>query len=375
MREGCIGNCLLCGKCKDFTILDRFSTAGISVEPRGGYGAAIDIGTTTVVMALLDLSAGAVVARHSFMNPQRAYGPDVISRIGAANSGASEELRRLIGQSVASGVETLLKACGVGQIREIVIAGNTTMIYLLLGLPCESLGVFPFKPAYELEDRYWLFGCDTRIIPWFAAFVGGDITAGLLYVPKESRFLLIDLGTNGEMALYDRGRLTVTSTAAGPAFEGSSRGGGASGAIDGLARLVRQGAVSETGLLEGNCEFTQKEIRDLQLAKSAVRSGLEILLESAGLIYGELDAVYLAGGIGQTLDPDSAVTIGLLPRELKDKARPVGNASLGGAVALLLAPVRAAEEMRSLLTGFTEINLAEHARFTHLFMENMLFEV
>jgi len=202
--------------------------------------------------------------------------------------------------------------------------------------------------------------------------VGGDVMAGLLHVLREGkrRFLLIDLGTNGEMALADGYKLIVTSTAAGPAFE--SGRGGASGVIHTLAELVRGGIVDETGLLEGNAALTQKQIRDLQLAKSAVRSGLEILLAAAGLAYGDLDAVYLAGGIGQTMDVRDAVDIGLLPDALREKARAVGNASLGGAALLLRAPQAAAADMARLQTA-EEINLAEHPMFNDCFMEYMGF--
>ncbi|MDR1130993.1 MAG: ASKHA domain-containing protein [Oscillospiraceae bacterium] len=387
MREGCIGDCLACGKCESFSILDSFISSEISVEPRSGFGVAADIGTTSVVLALFDLASGKRLARHSFMNPQRRFGPDVISRIDAANRGHLKDLRRLITESVAAGIETLLTSAGVrpAQIADVTAAGNTTMTYLLLGLPCESLGVLPFKPAFELAEAYdfsGVFGlgdirCPLHVVPWLSAFVGGDIVAGLLHMPeaKQSRFLLVDLGTNGEMALYDKGKLTVTSTAAGPAFEGSAHGGGASAVLDDLAALVRAEYVDETGLLTSGAPelFSQKEIRDLQLAKSAVRAGLEILLDSAGLDCDAIDAVYLAGGIGQAMDVNSAVTVGLLPAGLGGKSRAVGNASLGGAARLLLAPVRTAADMEKLLAAAREINLAKHPRFNELFMEHMYF--
>ncbi|MCL2084974.1 MAG: response regulator, partial [Oscillospiraceae bacterium] len=319
--ERCTGNCLACGKCAGLPILDSFSACRQSQEPREGYAVAVDIGTTTVVLALLDLSAGSVAARHSFMNPQRVFGPDVISRINAANEGQLNELRRLITESVSEGLNELLASRGVRQVCDMAVACNTTMAHLLLGLPCESLGVFPFQPvsapagSYRYDELFKSprLDCAVRILPWVSAFIGGDVISGLLYaLPEEKRrFMLIDLGTNGEMALYNDGKLTVTSTAAGPAFEaalpGSVPGGkrdagrpaGASGAIRELARLVRTKTVDETGLLTGESVFTQRQIRDLQLAKSAVRSGLEILLEVSGMDYGSLEAVYLAGGAGQ----------------------------------------------------------------------------
>lgn len=381
--NACIGNCLQCGKCGIFSILESFSSQTCRLEPQDGYGVAVDIGTTSVVLALLDLSTGKSISRHSFINPQKIYGSDVISRINAANNGELEALRKVIADSITLGVKTLLKSCGTKQVKEMAIAGNTVMTYLLLGLPCESLGTFPFKPAYDLDEKYNYSDVfkssdlcfPVRIVPWFSAFVGGDVLAGLLYTLPlgKSRFMLIDLGTNGEMALYDNGSLTVTSAAAGSAFECCSHGRGASVVIDHLALLVRKGFVDETGLLSDNAPqiFTQKEIRELQLAKSAVRSGLEILLKSSG--GAEPYAVYLAGGIGQKLNPESAAAVGLIPPQLKCNVQAVGNASLGGAARLLLDPSRSASEMHTLLEAASEINLATHPDFNELFMQNMYF--
>jgi len=394
-------NCLTCGKCcaGNFSILDDFQVNSFSVSgPRNGYGIAADIGTTTVVLALLDLTSAKIIARHSFMNPQRAYGPDVISRIHAANEGHLADLRRLITESIADGIDTLLKNSFIKKIDEIVIAGNTTMIHLLLGRSCGNLGVFPFKTDFTLEKKYLYadvffsgsirIDCSVKIIPWFAAFVGGDITAGLLYVlqnvttltaqlPKSDRsFLLIDLGTNGEMALYNKGKLIITSTAAGPAFENSARGHivGASGVIHELAQLIRNEQIDETGLLKTaqGC-FSQKEICDLQLAKSAVRTGLEILLDSACMTHNDIEIVCLAGGIGQAIDVSDAAAIGLIPQELVCKTLAIGNSSLGGAVRALLSPEDAEKDMQTLLSNFIEINLAEHPRFNDMFTENMFF--
>ena len=392
MYDGCIRNCLVCGKCKSFSILDSFKQ-GRTHEPRYGYGVAIDIGTTTIVLALLDLSNGEILERHSFLNPQRIYGPDVISRISAANDGALDDLRRLVTRTVSEGAAELLAARNIQpeQIIDAAVAGNTTMTYLMLGFPCDSLGGVPFKPAFRLADRYRFadvfesegIDCPLRIAPWFAGFVGGDILYGLLYVQNHNhnqnhnynqnhkRFIMIDLGTNGEMALQDHSELIVTSTAAGPAFESGQ--GGASGVIHELARLVSNGIIDETGLLKGESVFTQKNIRDLQLAKSAVRSGLEILLETAGLAYKDFDAVYLAGGIGQAIDINDAVTVGLLPGEWAAIAGAVGNASLGGCVYLLNAPQRSEAIIGALLTAARDINLAEHPSFYDLFMEHMYF--
>ena len=397
MVNGCNGNCIACGRCATGPILDRFTESGRSITPRDGYGIAIDIGTTTVVLALIDLSAGKTTTRHSFLNPQRMFGPDVISRIDAANKGKCSELSQAIKDSVSDGITALLAAGKVspGDVVDISIAGNTVMIHLLLGFPCESLGVSPFTITHRLAARYdsaGLFGsscgvcCDVIIIPWMVAYVGGDITAGLIHVLPDSarRFLLMDLGTNGEMALYCDGRLIVTATAAGPAFEqpimsaGVREGiapafSGASDVIAALAALVREEALDETGLLQKEDVFTQKQVREIQLAKSAIRSGLEIILEAGGLGYDDLDAVYLAGGIGRWMNVKDAVAVGIIPPELEAKARPAGNASLGGAMALLTSPALATADMERLLLDVLEINLVQHPRFNEYFMEYMFF--
>jgi len=370
-------------------ILDEYRASGQPLTPRDGYGIAADIGTTTVVLALIDLSSGKAVARHSFMNPQRAFGPDVISRIDAANKGHLPEMRRMITDSISGGIAALLAAHGLspGDVVDIAVAGNTVMIHLLLGLSCESLGTLPFEIAHTLEKSYdsaKLFTpsrvrCNVRMVPWLAAYVGGDITAGLLCVAEQSEppFLLMDLGTNGEMALYESGQLTVTATAAGPAFEQSVAASklfqGASGVISALADLVRREVVDETGLLSNEEVFTQKQVRDLQLAKSAIRSGLEILLETRGYYYEDIETVYLAGGIGQGMNVRDAVDIGLIPKALEGKAIPVGNTALGGAAALLTSPEQAIANMERLLLLATEINLAAHPMFSEYFMEHMFF--
>jgi uncharacterized 2Fe-2S/4Fe-4S cluster protein (DUF4445 family) len=321
------------------------------------------------------------------MNPQRSFGADVISRIQAANEGKLEALRAAIAERLSGEIRSLLKARKVpaASLTDLVIAGNTTMIHLLLGLPCHNLGVAPFHIAHTLRALYpacALLGpdapdCRVRIVPWLAAFIGGDIAAGLLHAlggPSE-RFLLMDLGTNGELALYDRGELTITATAAGPAFEGSASGRTASEVLDEAWALLKNEWMDETGRLAEGApgDFTQKEIRELQLAKSAVRTGVDILLESADMPHEALDAIYLAGGIGQALKASSAIGLGLLPAALGEKISAAGNASLGGAARLLLCPERAAD-VEALGEKAVEVHLNLHPGFNDLFAENMFFE-
>ncbi|MDR0248887.1 MAG: ASKHA domain-containing protein [Oscillospiraceae bacterium] len=382
----CEGNCLLCGKCKGFAILDSYGEHTEGIEPREGCGIAVDVGTTTVVLALADLASGRCLSRASFMNPQRAFGPDVISRIGAANDGHLHTMKNALAEEMNKHILPLTERAGVTprEVTAAAVAGNTAMTYIMLGLPCESLGVLPFEPAFPVEPSYpfgHLFGecgvsAPTRVFPHLAPFVGGDITAGLLCALQEKagRFLLMDLGTNGEMALRDGGKLAVTSSAAGPAFE-QTCSGGASAALAELARLVRGGLVDESGLLQGDSAFTQAQVRALQLAKSAVRAGVELLMQKAGVDADGIDAVYLAGGIGQAIDVGDAVAVGLLPQTLARLARPAGNTSLGGAARYLAAPSRSDAVVAELTGAASHVNLAAHPRFNDLFMEYMGFDV
>ena len=337
---------------------------------------AADIGTTGVALALLDLSDGSAVARRGFLNPQRALGADVISRISAAVNGRAEELRQLITQGVARGARELLASANASpeRVRRVTVAANTVMAHLLLGLPCGSLGVYPFTPApmpNAAIDFEGVFGtgtginCPVRVIPWLGAYIGGDVTAGIAYVlhaRKSGRFMLIDLGTNSELALYDGGAVRAASAAAGPAFGAGS----ASRAVSELAQMIRGGLVDETGLLRERASgaLTQEEIRGIQLAKSAVRAGVEILTDGVP----PPDAVYLAGGMGQSLDVNDAADIGLLPFPLSEKARAIGNAALGGAARMLFEPYPNIETL-----NFTEVTLSAHPRFEELFMEHLRF--
>ena len=390
MSAICQKNCIECGKCTRALILEEFDTDLITITPRSGYGIAIDIGTTTVVAALIDLSDGTAVLRHSFLNPQRAFGPDVITRIEVSMKGKLDALRECISESISAGINKLILKHGIGadQIIDISIGCNTVMTYLLLGLPCQSLGVAPFKPAYSISPSYnsrELFpacdvNCEVQIIPWFGAFIGGDVTAGLAYLlfSGKKRFMLIDLGTNGEVALYDNGKVTVTATAAGPAFEqpvlaAKESFRGASEVMSALASLVRAGEVNKRGAPKNEDIFTRQQIGDIQLAKSAIRSGIEILLEDNELKPEDLDAVYLAGGIGQAMNIDDAVDIGILPDELKMKSFPAGNSSLSGAAALLIAPEQVRDNIEASLSVVTEINLATHSKFSNYFMRFIMF--
>lgn len=398
-----------------------------------GLGFAVDIGTTTLAIQMISLGDGTCLQTDTGLNPQRAYGADVISRIKVATEGKGEILRRLILDALQEGMERLCRECGAAweEVRKVAVAGNTTMIHLLMGYPCDGLGSVPFTP-YEI-GTIGILGkelfpklpetAETVIYPGISAFVGADIVSGLCALhmaAEEPVSMLIDLGTNGEMALGNRDRLIVTSTAAGPAFEGGNITWGTgsipgavcsasirdgrmeirtiqdqppagicgTGVIEITAELVSQNLVDETGLLDERWFETgypvaenpqgeticlyQKDIREIQLAKAAVRAGVETLLETYGIRAEDVNRVYIAGGFGYRLDYEKAIALGMLPQEFRGKIRAVGNSSLKGVAELLLSEscLREAKEMAS---RAQEIDLASNPVFQEAYMEAMLF--
>lgn len=393
----------------------------------GVYGIAADIGTTTVAMQLVELQTGKTADVYTAVNRQRTYGADVISRIEASCKGRKEALTGMIREILQEGIEAL-SANGTIRIRQMVIGGNTTMIHLLMGYSCETLGVYPYLPvnikAIHTTDKE-LFGkqeksFDVTVCPGISTFVGGDIVAGLYaldFQKREKVCVLIDLGTNGELAIGNRDWILTTSMAAGPAFEGGNilcgmgsvpgaickveiregkakirtigdaeaRGICGTGVIDCVYELVGEGIVDETGLMEepyfetgfplsedGKIRFCQKDVREIQLAKSAVRAGLETLILRYGISWEEIDKVYVAGGFGHKTDIHKAVGIGLFPAFCEEKVEAVGNTCLQG-TAKYLTQKDASEAVERLVEVSEEIGLSGDKNLQKFYMENMYF--
>lgn len=402
-------------------------------------GVAVDIGTTTIAMELWGLKSRRMYAQDSRINHQRAFGADVISRILASNSGEMKALQRSILNDICDGLGAMAAQAGIdcGKIARIVVGANTTMEHLLMGYNCETLGVSPFTPVNihtihtslgELLDgncaKNLPLAAPLILLPGISTFVGADIVAGLLVCgidQSEKPCMLIDLGTNGEMAIGNKERIISTSTAAGPAFEGGniSHGIGSvrgaicsvsmadgkmtyetighapalgicgTGVLDITAELVDRGLVDETGLLDDDyfddgvkiadspggepIVFTQQDIREIQLAKAAVRAGIEVLLRRFGVDCEDIDTVYLAGGFGFKIDTKKAMDIGLLPEGFKGKIKVAGNTSLQGARACLFdeSQLAAAEKIAA---EAGEISLGGDAFFNQCYMDAMCFE-
>lgn len=370
---------------------------------------AADVGTTTIAMILYDGQARER-SRYVSVNPQREYGADVISRIQAsADRECAEKLRISVCGALEAGVERFRKIWeaeehqererafvpesgtqkAVPRPPEMVIAANTAMCYLLLGYDAGELGRAPFRASHLEQAQTRIAGLEATVLPGLSAFVGADIMAGICacgMAEQEKITLLIDLGTNGEMAIGSRGRILACATAAGPAFEGGATSGiwGAD-MVHLTARLLREGVLDETGLLAdpffeegiriGGVELRQSHIRQLQLAKGAVAAGIGSLVSLYGLDSAErIDRVVLAGGFGVRLDPKEAAGIGLLPENLVKKAEGAGNTALAGALRFGFCRKEAEALCREIAAETRAVNLAEEAGFQERFVEAMSLE-
>ena len=386
--------CIGCGRCGEYhkdlqVITDSFLKSellSVDFADKGSF-VIVDIGTTTIAMEAYSES-GMKLTEYVQPNPQRVFGRDVISRIQAAERPlVAKQMQGLMKQVLIQGLEEFQKK-GV-DIRNIYVAGNTTMLYLLLGYATTELGYAPFKASHldamEVELGQW----SVHILPGLSAFVGSDIVAGVLasdIVTKEDIRLLIDLGTNGEMVLGNSEKMIACATAAGPAFEGMLEEGRKAlwGAdlVKVVSLLLEKGILDETGLLAepyykegvtiGGVHITQEHIRNLQTAKAAIAAGVEILVKEYGIAIEDISQVYLAGGFGYFLEEDAAIRIGLLPKALQGKVQAVGNSVLAGCYTYHFD--RKAEEKITRIKELTRvINLAEVEGFAETFINHMNF--
>ncbi len=419
-------------------------------KEKHGFGVAADIGTTTVVCYLLDLDGHKITDRVSFLNPQVAFGDDVISRI--AYSSASCEALLRVQKAITAAMEKNIRcmaeknAVRPDEITELVIAGNTVMEHLFAGVSPESIGHSPYSPQFLSMPPFPAkdIGIDTggpcvvKMLPNVAGYVGADIVAGVAATgmdTEDKMRLLVDIGTNNEIVIGSRKGMFCCATAAGPAFEGariqygmraaegaiekvflsgkelccSVIGGTApaglcgSGLIDAIALLLDEGMINPGGRFEypEKCTdprfskrlsrggpkgmvrllltdeehpvyLTQKDIREVQLAAGAVKVGIGVMLEKAGIKAEEIGEVCLAGAFGNNINIESAVRVGLIPDVRREIITGVKNSSgLGACMSLASAGFyrraeTAAEKM-------TYIELSSLADFQKRFMNAMSF--
>lgn len=459
---GMVKSCLFCQPGEYEVILsqeERFSVVGQILpeeqkkEIMGdgffeqGLIIGIDLGTTTI--AARGILGDRTLIRSS-INPQRAYGADVMTRIDASVNGYAEELKEQIITRLNKMIAELVEESGLEKKIEVtaVVSGNTTMLHLLRGLSCEGLGKAPFRPVeLGLCQESWNIplelglcreswnapvkfeeehksresrmepgeslsisevSCLVTYLPGISAFVGGDIVSGIYaleLMEKEEISLLLDLGTNGEMALLKDKEVLVASAAAGPAFEGTPLALElhAAGIINLLYFMRKENIIDEYGTLcdeyfeegyeipegfkqnhgadDSRLRIVQEDIRAIQMAKGAIRAGIEILLQEADVHPEQVAKIYLAGGMGFYLEAEKAVGIGLLPEGFVGRMEAVGNTSLQGAVKYGKAIASGKEKEKQgadrmldeILQRAREIVLANHPDFEDKYIENMNF--
>lgn len=380
--------------------------AAVPIEPREGFGAVIDLGTTTLVAQLVDLETGEVLAVETALNAQARFGADVMSRIQYELKQPGEPravIRRQLG-------EMLRRLAGGRALEEILIAGNTAMHHLFCGLSVEPLAAVPFlspslgEARFEAAELGW--PGPAVFLACLGGFVGSDLLAGIVATRIDRHrhpHGLFDIGTNGEIVVGSREGIRCASTAAGPAFEGGRIGmgmragdgaidsvhvndggfvchvlGGAaprgicgSGLVDAAAAALELALVMPNGRLaqgaktlplSGSVALAQSDIRELQLAKGAMAAGLKML-------GGEVRHLSLAGAFGNYIRQASARAIGLLPDDVV--VEPVGNAALRGARMLLLAPHRREARLKGILALCSHVELAAEAEFQDIYAESM----
>lgn len=400
-------------------------------------GLAVDIGTTKIAGYLIDMESGKTLASKGLMNPQISYGEDVIARIAAANRSAenAEKLQRLLVEALSQLAAELcaeVKA-NPSQIVEAVVVGNTAIHHLFLRLSVSQLGLAPYVPTMQSAVAVKARDIDLKIapggyvhlLPNVAGYVGADHVAMLLAVriaQAEKTTLAIDIGTNTEICLNHRGRMTSVSCASGPAFEGAHIKFGmraapgaiehvrlsnekleiqtisgeapvgicGSGLLDVVAQLRLNNVLDKNGRMgahplvrtqNGLPEFvlaerdgqepvvlSQKDVRELQLAKAAIRLGIQALVQKEGIAESNIEQVIIAGAFGTFIDVESAVTIGMLPPLPLERFKQVGNAAGTGArLALISQSQRAEAEDIARRDGYIE--LAKVSNFNRKFAE------
>lgn len=421
----------------------------IGVEPgnrtKESFGIAIDLGTTKIAFYLVDLLTGESISIYGITNPQIAYGEDVLSRIHYAGSTRTnlKKLKSEVLKAINLAIKKIYRESKVKRedILEATIVGNTTMHHIFLGFPVKQLGLAPFTMATNdpLEIKAREIGLEISpggylyFPPPIAGFVGSDHLAMLIaseIETKKGNLIAIDIGTNTEIALKTKEKITSCSCASGPAFEGahirygmraapgaiervnidskslsvkvstikdkSPVGICGSGILDAISEMLRVGIIDSSGKINSgykgvrkikrgkSLEFlltkekrqkitiTQQDISEIQLAKGAIRTGIEILLEETGLKAQDIDGVIVAGAFGTYIDPLKAVRIGMFPEIDIGKFNQVGNAAGIGVKAILISK-KLREQASQLAKKVEYLELATHSNFFEHFTRAIRF--
>ena len=390
-----------------------------SFEPRQGYGAAVDLGTTSLVAQLVDLSTAKVLAVETALNPQQRWGSDLISRLESALAGNEAVLTRLIREEIGAMLLKLTRGREIS-INRVVIVGNTVMQHFFAGSDSRPLSFYPFESPdlgikrFRASELEWSIACDhICFFPSIGSFVGSDILAGIhaTGMQRHKEFsLLVDLGTNGEIVVGNSEKLLCASTAAGPAFEGAKISMGmlattgaissvtddmegiscsvignvpaagicGSGLIDAVAVLLDRGKLGDFGeILSGNSgidlteqvRLSAKDIQEFQLAKAAIAAGVSILLRKLGIAAEEVSQIFIAGAFGNYINLEKMVRTGMMNFPL-DRFRKLGNSALIGAKMFLFSEMEVTEEI---LNVTSHVGLESEQDFQDIFVDNLSF--
>ena len=407
-------------------------------DKRNSFGIAVDVGTTTISALLYSFQDGSIAAGAHEMNRQAAFGADVLSRIDYSNRHGGGELIREITSQLDGIMLGMIADASVNSqdVTRIVVTGNTTMLHFLTGLDPRGIGAAPFTPVskfgVDMPAQAILTDFENAslyIPPSISAYIGADITCGIIatgMADGNSARMLIDVGTNGEMALYRDGVLICCSTAAGPAFEGASilmgmpavsgaissvasgenvvyttiddappTGICGSGMVGAVGMMLDEGALDGGGrIMESGHKFerlvsrlaeevvfvlgdsgvylTQRDVRNIQLAKASIAAGISVLVKTLGIGAEDLDMLCLSGGFGSAINPAEAAGIGMIPPEAVKSAIASGNTALSGASQLLFSRALRgkAEDIASMAE---EIHLSSNEAFMEEYVERMTF--
>ncbi len=416
-------------------ILDVISGEEIDRSTGPIHGLAVDLGTTTIVVRLIDLETGLLVADTSFENPQRFGGSDVMSRIHYDTMHPGRLLMRTLAGYLTHAITDL--PADTQSIYEVVIAGNSTMRDLFFRQRVYSIGQSPYRSITEIEmaqgrrastsltttGRRSLLPIHPRArvlgLPIISGHVGADAAACLLAVDlaREERLVAVmDIGTNTELIVGNRHRLLAASCPAGPAFEGGAItsgmpgldgaiedvalehdgrfrlgviGGGppegicGSGLVDLLSELLRTGRMNVMGRFDEGVDritideargihFFERDVNELAQAKAANVAGLQVVFSDYGIQFDDIELFYLAGGFGRHLKKEAAKRIGLIPNIADDKIVQVGNAALEGATVALISRSRR-EELETFVKRVEHRRLETHPGFFDFFVDGCQF--
>lgn len=369
-------------------------------------GVAVDIGSTSIGVCCMDLCHRTEILSFSFANPQYIYGADVVTRIKHCvdDKKKAEEMKSLVENTLQ---ERLREHLGTDyqHVSRIVYSGNTTMLHILRELSLDGFAYAPFQPAdmdyYEtkvclsrnckgIQEKHWEI--TKQYLPGFSAFVGADILSGATYLEMgrmKNYDFLIDLGTNGELLLLNEEKGFATSTACGPVFDhvicGAKYG---SDSMKVIANCVKRGLIDKAGTLadaffekgisiDKNFTIKQENIRNFQLAKGAIRAGIQCLMDKAEITVNDIDRVYISGGLGFYMNIRDAFTLKLLPEKFKDKIIVSGNTSLEGARKVLLASdeerAHLLQEYDAMRNRTESFELANCEGFQEIYMNSLNF--